>query len=376
MAQRYTFRKGMQVYGPDDRPLGPIENFDNESFTFRGRRFGSDAISRLERDRIYLNDTTYRGLGNLAEGEGTIRVPVVEERLDVEKRAVQTGEVGIRKEVTEERVNIPVETMREEVRVERVDVPERPVKPGEIDTAFREGTIRVPVRAEQAFVEKEAVVTGEVVVNKERQTERQTVSDTVRKEHVDVDEDYKRYRPEFERHFAARQSGMGRWEEVSPKFRSRWEQRYGKGGERWETYEPRYRYAYEMAYNPRYQGRRWNEVESDLRRDWETRYRDQPWDRVKDSIRDAWENMTDAVGAKTGQTRAVGGTTTRSFTDAEPNYRYGYTAARDPKYQGRRFNEVEPDLRRNYETAKVGGGRTWDDVREEVEEAFDRINRS
>src|SRR5436309_1806486 len=52
---------------------------------------------------------------------------------------------------------------------------------------FESGTIRVPVRGEEAAVEKEAVVTGEVVVDKERTTERQEVADTVRKERVEVD---------------------------------------------------------------------------------------------------------------------------------------------------------------------------------------------
>jgi uncharacterized protein (TIGR02271 family) len=305
MAQRHTYRKGMQVYGNNDRPLGQIDAFDNDSFTFQGRRYGHDAVSRLEGDRIYLNESSMRSLGNLQEREGSVRVPVMEERLDVEKRAVQAGEVGIRKEVTEERVNVPVELTREEVRVERVDVQDRPVNPGDMDTAFKEGTIRVPVRAEQAFVEKEAVVTGEVVINKERVSERQTVSDTVRKEHVDVDENYRQFRPEFERHFNERQSRptTGRQTGTST------------------------------------------------------------------------TTTGTTTGTSSGQTRAVGGTTGRSFADAEPNYRYGFTAAHDQRFQGRRFNEVESDLRRDYETSSVGGGRTWEDVREEVGEGFDRMRR-
>ena len=54
---------------------------------------------------------------------------------------------------------------------------------------FEEGIIRIPLRGEEVVVRKEAVVTGEVVINKERTTERQEITDTVRKQHVEVDRD-------------------------------------------------------------------------------------------------------------------------------------------------------------------------------------------
>ena len=115
------------------------------------------------------------------DAKGSIRVPEIEERLDVQKREVQQGEVRIQKHVEERRETIPVTLEREEVHVERREVAERPIAPGEKVEAFKDETIRVPVRAE------EAVVTGEVVVNKDRHTEREQVSDTVRKTHVEVD---------------------------------------------------------------------------------------------------------------------------------------------------------------------------------------------
>ena len=77
------------------------------------------------------------------------------------------GSVDIRKEVETEQVNVPVELRHEEVTVDRVDVKDRPVAAGDMADAFEEGTIRVPVRGEEAVVEKEAVVTGEVVVDRE-----------------------------------------------------------------------------------------------------------------------------------------------------------------------------------------------------------------
>ena len=131
--------------------------------------------------------------------EGTVRVPVYEERLDVEKREVELGEVRLHKTVEEEEVSVPVELRREEVTVDRRDVDARPVEPGAADTAFQETTIRVPVRGEEAVVDKQAVVTGEVVVTKEQTTERQEITDTVRKERVDIDDAYQRFQPDFQR---------------------------------------------------------------------------------------------------------------------------------------------------------------------------------
>jgi len=116
----------------------------------------------------------------------TMTVPVAEERLRVGKREVDLGAVEIRKTVTEEEQTVPVKLHRDEVTVQEVEVADRPLRVGE--DAFNEGTIRVQLRGEEAVVAKEAIVTGEVVIDKEQIAEERTISDTVRKEHVDVAE--------------------------------------------------------------------------------------------------------------------------------------------------------------------------------------------
>jgi hypothetical protein len=60
----------------------------------------------------------------------------------------------------------------------------------------------------------------------------------------------------------------------------------------YDFYRPGYRYGVEAA--NRYQGRQWNEVESDLRRDWD-RYEhrgESTWEHMKDAVRDAWDRVT------------------------------------------------------------------------------------
>jgi len=82
------------------------------------------------------------------------------------------------------------------------------------------------------------------------------------------------------------------WDDVRPRFRSRWEQRTGGRGGLWEEHEPGYRYGWEMASRPTYRGQTWTTAEPELRRDWETRHHDRPRDRAADAIRDAWDEVT------------------------------------------------------------------------------------
>ena len=120
----------------------------------------------------------------LARDEREVRVTRSEEELAIGKRAVEAGEVGVRKTVETERVRESVPVTREEVTVER-----RPVEAGAAaDVELREDTIRVPITEEEVTVEKRVVPKEEVVIRKEAVQEERVVEDTVRKERVDVDE--------------------------------------------------------------------------------------------------------------------------------------------------------------------------------------------
>ncbi len=120
----------------------------------------------------------------------TIRVPVVEEQLNVQKGMQQAGEVDVTKRVVEEQVNVPVELSREHVNVQRHAV-DRPLQPGET-TIGENDVIRVPVMEEVANVTKTAHVVEEIEIAKTRETQQQNIGDTVRKEVVDVNDATKR----------------------------------------------------------------------------------------------------------------------------------------------------------------------------------------
>src|SRR5215207_280988 len=119
--------------------------------------------------------------------EDEIRVPVMEEELTATVRQQEAGAVRIEKDVVTEEQTLNVPVTEERVRVER-RVVDRPVSAADAD-AFEETVIDVPLRSETVDVQKEARVTGEVVVSKEAVERTERVSDTVRREEVYVDED-------------------------------------------------------------------------------------------------------------------------------------------------------------------------------------------
>jgi uncharacterized protein (TIGR02271 family) len=114
-----------------------------------------------------------------------VKIPLSEEELHVHKRQVETGQVRLRKVVHAERVEQPVKLRREHVNVAYV-----PVTDGQVPAnAFQEEEIEVSVMAEEAVVTKTARVTSEAVVQKSVTTSVETISDTVRKEVVEVERD-------------------------------------------------------------------------------------------------------------------------------------------------------------------------------------------
>lgn len=57
-----------------------------------------------------------------------------------------------------------------------------------------------------------------------------------------------------------------------------------------------------------------------------------------------------------------------------PAYRYGWESY--SRYQGRRFDEVEPELSRDWETRQTGSSLGWNKARGAVRDAWDRVERA
>lgn len=137
--------------------------------------------SDLESDRTRLHGSDV--------GRGDEVIPVAEEELHVGKREVSHGRVRIRSHVIERPVQEQVTLSEERVAVERRPV-EGSMRTGAVgDDLFQERTIEVEERAEEAVVSKEARVVEEVVVRKEADQRTETISDTVRKTEVEVEDE-------------------------------------------------------------------------------------------------------------------------------------------------------------------------------------------
>ncbi|SCY87791.1 YsnF/AvaK domain-containing protein [Microvirga guangxiensis] len=138
-------------------------------------------------DRMYADDD----LQASRRQTGDEVIPVAEEELHVGKREVGHGRVRIRSHVVERPVQEQVTLREEHVQVERrpVEGSMRAGTVGDSNDLFRERTIEMEERAEEAVVNKEARVVEEVVVRKDVDQRTETVSDTVRKTEVEVDDE-------------------------------------------------------------------------------------------------------------------------------------------------------------------------------------------
>lgn len=118
-----------------------------------------------------------------ATGDDTIKI--VEERLNVGKRAVNRGGARVRTYVVETPVEEQVTLRDETVRVER-----RPVTDGRpvTDADFRERSVEMRETHEEAVVGKDARVVEEISLRKEATDRVETVRDTVRRTEVDIND--------------------------------------------------------------------------------------------------------------------------------------------------------------------------------------------
>lgn len=129
--------------------------------------------------------TALKGTGT-ATGE-TDYIPVVEERLNVGKRVAESGRVRVRSYAVEKPVEEQVTLRDETVHVDRRAV-DRPVTAAD-EALFETKTIEATETREQAVVSKDARVVEEVGIRKDAGQRTETVTDTVRRTEVEVEDE-------------------------------------------------------------------------------------------------------------------------------------------------------------------------------------------
>jgi uncharacterized protein (TIGR02271 family) len=129
------------------------------------------------------------GTGAQRGTTGEADVVRTEEELRVGKRETEAGRARLRKWVETEPVETDVELRRETARVTREPI-DQPVSGAEIG----EQEVDVPLRQEEAVVQKETVAKERIGLEKDVETQQETIADEVRKERVDVEGDVREKR--------------------------------------------------------------------------------------------------------------------------------------------------------------------------------------
>ena len=151
---------------------------ENEQEIYRYYGLGQAQASQ----RAQVQPQTTRTQKSRTEEE-TRTIPLKEEEVKVGKRQVEAGGVRLRKIVRTETVNQPVQLQREDIEIERVPTSEGTQAHG----TFQQEDIYIPLRREEAVIGKEQHVREEVRVRKNVQTEQQNVSEQVRREDLEIE---------------------------------------------------------------------------------------------------------------------------------------------------------------------------------------------
>ncbi len=216
-----------------------------------------------------------------ARTSDTGSIPVIQEDMQVGKRQVLRGGVRVFSRVVERPVEESIGLREEHAHVTRQAV-NRPATEADF-TAGREQTIEVSEYGEEAVVGKRARVVEEVQVGKQVSERTETVRDTVRHTEIQVEQ--------VPGQTTTGTTGTAAFNDDY--FRQDFKTRFGSTpGASYDTYSPAYKYGYEMSNDPRYKGKSFSAIESDLRSDYGRRYPNSTWDKMKDAIQSGWNGMT------------------------------------------------------------------------------------
>jgi hypothetical protein len=71
------------------------------------------------------------------------------------------------------------------------------------------------------------------------------------------------------------------------------------------------------------------------------------------------------------RTRPYASAGSADYNSYQPAYRYGFESAN--RYSDREWNDVESDLRTNWNSYEHRGSSTWEQVKDAVRDAWDRV---
>ena len=142
--------------------------------------------NRDDDNKKYLKERESQPTDKEITDSESIKIPVIEERVSIDKKVEESGKVRLTKRVHEEEKLVDVPSIQEEVDVERiainkfVETPPPPVR-HEGDTTI------VSVLREVTVVEKRLELVEEVRITKRRVKSDASQRVTLRREEVDVE---------------------------------------------------------------------------------------------------------------------------------------------------------------------------------------------
>lgn len=183
MTQKGTLLKEIFYF-----PKYLVNGYDGQKIWFN---VSEDQLERFTKEEPPVREDIgkYQKEGMPADVQAVI--PVIEEKLHVSKTTVTEEAIIVKEPVIEYKL-IEVPIVREELKIIRRPVPlgTMPTK-NKAETAAssdkKEGEIRILLSREEVQVTKKPYIFEEVIIRKEKVTDRKTVSETVTKERVDTE---------------------------------------------------------------------------------------------------------------------------------------------------------------------------------------------
>lgn len=151
------------------------------------------------------------------------------------------------------------------------------------------------------------------------------------------------------------------------------------------TYD-RYRPAYQYGWTARRQtlGTDWDELDSKMEQEWSSMENrgDLSWDEARPAARSAWDRGDERFGSMLKDEEPTWEQSFRGrddvgegegFDQHRPAYRYGSECRL--RHAGRSWDEVEPDLSREWESRPDRGNMTWERAKASVRDGWHSIER-
>lgn len=160
---------------------------------------------------------------------------------------------------------------------------------------------------------------------------------------------------------------------------------YVKGDRTYEDYQPGYRVGYEGYHRYGTEGKTYEQVEPDLQRHYETDYGSSAvgWGDARYAAQDAWNRVGSYSIAQDEDNYWRENYPSSSYFDSsvpyeqyQPAYRMGYEGYVRYRNSGRTYDEVEPELQRDYEKHYSRSGLGWERAKHAVRDAWFHVERA